>query len=161
MALFTRRSKFLQVPSGHCTSACTDVHTVPCSASALKDPVTSLIDRLGNTKVLSREVEAKLTRIIRKGLDMEVAIAASEAKLKRPLSVPEVVKLLVSPGAACFLTMRSSVCERGQSRLSNEAGADASPQGGACTQRGRAGLVILSYSFESPYLLRATQHSAE
>ena len=59
--------------------------------------MTSLIDCLGNTKVLSREVESKLTTIIRKGLDMETAIAAREAKLKRPLSVPEVVSLLVSP----------------------------------------------------------------
>ena len=68
-----------------------------CSGSALKDPVTSLIQSLGNTKVLSREVESKLTKIIRKGLDMEVSIVAREAKLKRPLSVSEVVQLLVSP----------------------------------------------------------------
>ena len=81
---------------GWCMSACADLIPVHCSGSALKDPVTSLIDCLGNTKVLSREVESKLTRIIRKGLDMDVAIAAKEAKLKRPLSVSEVVQLLVS-----------------------------------------------------------------
>ena len=77
-----------------------DLDPAHCSGSALKDPVTSLIDCLGNTKVLSREVESKLTTIIRKGLDMETAIAAREAKLKRPLLVPEVVQLLVS--CSCY-----------------------------------------------------------
>lgn len=66
-----------------------------CSGTQLKDPVTSLIDCLGDTKVLSREVEGKLTRIIKKGLNLEAAIAAEE--VERPLSVSEIVKLTVSP----------------------------------------------------------------
>lgn len=78
-------------------SVCTESAVVYCSGPALKDPVTTLINCMGNTKVLSREVESKLTRIIRKGLDMDVSIAAREAKLKRPLFVSEVVQLLVSP----------------------------------------------------------------
>ncbi len=69
-----------------------------CSGTQLKDPVTSLIDCLGDTKVLSREVEGKLTRIIKKGLNLEAAIATEE--VEGPLSVSEVVKLTVSPGSS-------------------------------------------------------------
>ena len=85
------------MPIGWCMLVCAESAAVYCSGSALKDPVTSLIQSLGNTKVLSREVESKLTTIIRKGLNMEASITAREAKLRRPLSVSEVVQLLVSP----------------------------------------------------------------
>ena len=91
-------------------SVCTDPVFVQCSGYVLKDPVTSLIDCLGNTKVLSREVENKLTCIIRKGLDMDVAIAAGEAKLKRPLSVSEVIQLLVRLCQAQAIASGPSFC---------------------------------------------------
>ena len=57
--------------------------------------MTSLIDRLGNTKVLSREVEGRLTRIIRKGVELQEAVAAMEVELQRPPSVSEIIKMQV------------------------------------------------------------------
>ena len=66
-----------------------------CSAPALKDSVTSLIDRLGNTKVLSREVEGRLTRIIRKGVQLQEAVAALEVQLQRLPSVSEILEMQV------------------------------------------------------------------
>ena len=66
-----------------------------CSGPVLKDSVTSLIDRLGNTKVLSREVEGRLTRIIRKGVQLQEAVAALEVQLQRLPSVSEILKMQV------------------------------------------------------------------
>ena len=62
----------------------------------MKDSVQSLIDRLGNTKVLTRQTEASLTHIIRKGIRLEAAIADREQQLQRPLEVSEILKIQVS-----------------------------------------------------------------
>ena len=75
-----------------------DLKLLPCSAAKLKlkDSVTNLIDRLGNTKVLSRQTEGSLTHIIRKGIQLEAAIAEREQQLQRPLEVPEILEMQVS-----------------------------------------------------------------
>jgi hypothetical protein len=65
--------------------------------------VTSLIEGLGNTKVLSREVEGRLTRIIRKGVELQEAIAALEVQLQRPPSVSEILEMQV---CAFHMTLR-------------------------------------------------------
>lgn len=57
--------------------------------------MTSLINCLGNTKVLSREVEGKLTGVIRKGVRMEEAVAAREEQLKRPMTLAEIAEMQV------------------------------------------------------------------
>ena len=76
-----------------------DLKLLPCSAAKLKDSVTNLIDRLGNTKVLSRQTEGSLTHIIRKGIQLEAAIAEREQQLQRPLKVPEILEMQV--GVRC------------------------------------------------------------
>ena len=87
---------------------------LPCSAAKLKlkDSVTNLIDRLGNTKVLSRQTEGSLTHIIRKGIQLEAAIAEREQQLQRPLEVPEILEMQVS--AHCVSPLPGLGCEKGK-----------------------------------------------
>ncbi len=90
-----------------------DLKLLPCSVGKFKDSVTNLIDCLGNTKVLSRQTEGSLTHIIRKGIQLEAAIAEREQQLQRPLEVPEILEMQVS--ALCVSPLPGLGAERAKS----------------------------------------------
>ena len=64
-----------------------------CSGRVMDNAVASFIHGLGNTKVLSREVEQQLALIVHKGARLERAVRARGAELGRPLTAAEVVQL--------------------------------------------------------------------
>lgn len=61
----------------------------------MDNAVASFIHSLGDTRVLSREVELRLARIVAKGLQLERAVTARQDALGRVLTPAEIAKLQV------------------------------------------------------------------
>ncbi len=82
---------------------------LPFSGRAGDNAVASFIRSLGDTRVLSREVELRLARIVAKGAALERAVVARQTALGRPLAPAEAAKLQVPAAApACMRHLLSA-----------------------------------------------------
>ncbi len=61
----------------------------------MDDAVTSFITSMGNTGLLSRQMEAYLSRVIQKGVRHEKAVNERQVELQRLLSPAEIVEMQV------------------------------------------------------------------